>query len=933
MNAVPDRQFLVSVFLMEAWDTLAEIEEHAAALVADGRVEPLLVLTHRLKGAAALNGFSGVAALASAMEAIVEKAASAPAEDRHRAATTLDDLITNIKAALDAIAAGGDEDTAALIGRATSLAPAPEIPAKGPRLGELARFFAENPDVLEYFGPEAAEHLDAMTASLLKLERAGASDGELAALFRAVHTLKGAAYTVGCRVIGDLAHRIEDLLGAVRESQMEMTPAVIEAVFAGTDALRGMLASVEGAPADLDLLIEQAKRLLDALPIPTEATVAPTPAAGLPSLPLTPAPAEAATTVEEEPAEPRAIIRPSIRVNLDRLDALMNLVGELVIARSRLERRLSQFEHVNELLVFSQSRMTSVVRDFERKYLDPRIDDFGVAGGPPGREPHRAEAAPAGSFPAHIHGFDELEFDRYDDFNILARSIGEISSDVSEIEGQLAAVVRGVRDDTAQVQRLTGDLRRQITRARMIPVGRLFTRLSRQVRETARAAGKTVTLELSGETVELDNTIIEQIADPLLHLIQNAITHGVEPEDERLGQGKPPAGTVRVRAYHKSGAVYVEVADDGRGIDVDLLRTSAIDRGFVGAEAAWSMGRRELLDLIFLPGFSTAASVTTAAGRGVGMDVVRTNVTRLGGDIDVETEVGTGTRFTIKLPLTIAIADAFLVEAGGEVLAVPVSAVQLVMRVRPDDVRAIGDGKTVVVEGHPVDFIRLPDVLGLPRGSDATSAPVLVLRAGRKQLAVAVDQLLGKEEIVIKSLGAFLEGVGPYSGATISGEGRVILLLDAARLADHSAGAATTTEAIAPSARPADDGRRVLLVDDSISIRKFVGQMLERGGFSVVTANDGVEALQRLGERDVDVIVTDLEMPRLNGYELIRDIRRRPATRDVPVVVLTTRAGEKHAALARELGVSHYVTKPVDESSFVRLVDGLVRSAALVSAR
>jgi len=389
---------------------------------------------------------------------------------------------------------------------------------------------------------------------------------------------------------------------------------------------------------------------------------------------------------------------------------------------------------------------------------------------------------------------------------------------------------------------------------------------------------------------------------------------------------------VRLRAYHKSGAVYVEVADDGRGIDADHLRASAVERGFVDAEAASSMGRRELLDLIFLPGFSTAASVTTAAGRGVGMDVVRTNVTRVGGDIEVDTEVGTGTRFTIKLPLTIAIADVFLVKVGGEVLAIPVSAVQLVMRVRSDDVRPIDETPTVVVEGQPVDFIRLPDVLGLPRGSEPTAVPVLVLRAGRKRLAVAVDELLGKEEIVIKSLGAFLEGVGPYSGATISGEGRVILLLDATRLADHSAGADVTAEEIAPPARPVVDGRRVLLVDDSISIRKFVGQMLQRGGFSVVTANDGLEALQRLGELEVDVLVTDLEMPRLNGYELIRDIRRRPGMRDVPVVVLTTRAGEKHAALARELGVSHCVTKPVDEHTLVRLVDALVAASALETA-
>ncbi len=911
MTTGADRQFLLSVFLMEAWDTLGEIEEHAAALEAEGRIEPLLVLTHRLKGASALNGFPGVSALASAMEEIVEGAGAAPAPDRRRAATALDELIANLKTALDAIAAGAEENTAALIATATA-----HVPERGPRLGELARFFAENPDVLEYFGPEATEHLDAMTASLLALERDGASEGELAALFRAVHTLKGAAYTIGCRVVGDLAHRIEDLLGAVRESQMELTPAVIEAVFAGTDALRGMLASAEAAPADLGTLAEHAKRLLDGLPISAEGAAVPAPAE-LPPLPVAPPLAEEVAAVEEDAVDPGApapaVVRPSIRVNLDRLDALMNMVGELVIARSRLERRLSQFERVSELLLFSQSRMSSVVKDFERKYLDPM----------------RIEAASPSSI---LEGFEALEFDRYDDFNLLARSVGEISSDISEIQNQLAGVVRGVRDDTGQVQRLTGDLRGEITRARMVPIGRLFTRFSRQVREAARATGKTVALDLSGEAVEMDNTIVEQIADPLLHLVQNAITHGIEPEEERLAQAKPAAGTVHLRAYHKSGAVYVEVADDGRGIDADHLRSSAIERGFVSADAAPLMSQRELLDLIFLPGFSTAQSVTTAAGRGVGMDVVRTNVTRLGGDIDVDTEVGAGTRFTIKLPLTIAISDAFLVKVAGEVLAVPVAAVQLVMRVRPSDVRTSGGVETVVVEGQLADFIRLHEALGLPRGSDAPIVPVLALRAGRKVLAVAVDELLGKEEVVVKSLGAFLEGVGPYSGATISGEGRVILLLDATRLAERGAGADVIVEETMAPARLAANGRRVLLVDDSISIRKFVGQMLERGGFSVVTANDGIEALQRLEDLVVDAVVTDLEMPRLNGYELIRDLRRRPELRDVPIVVLTTRAGDKHATLARQLGVSHYVTKPVDEHAFVRLIDSLVAMPEAVSA-
>jgi chemosensory pili system protein ChpA (sensor histidine kinase/response regulator) len=343
------------------------------------------------------------------------------------------------------------------------------------------------------------------------------------------------------------------------------------------------------------------------------------------------------------------------------------------------------------------------------------------------------------------------------------------------------------------------------------------------------------------------------------------------------------------------------------------------------------MSEHDVLDLLFLPGFSTAPTVTTAAGRGVGMDVVRTNVGRLGGEIDVQTEVGAGTRFTLKLPLTVAIADALLARIGTETLAIPVPAVKAMVRVRPDEIQGAGGVETVEVEGQRLDVVRLDRILGLTSLHPGGPLPIVALRTGRKTLAVVVDELLGKEEIVIKRLGAFLEGVGYFSGATVSGDGRVILLLDPVRLLEAGGGAEATRSAAvtvdsppAVASRAPQAARSVLLVDDSVSVRKFVGQMLERAGFQVVTANDGAEALHLLGDDlVVKVVVTDLEMPRLNGYELIRDLKRRPATRDLPIVVLTTRAGEKHVGLARQLGVQHYVTKPVDEQAFVQLIDAL----------
>jgi chemosensory pili system protein ChpA (sensor histidine kinase/response regulator) len=754
-----------------------------------------------------------------------------------------------------------------------------------------------------------------MTRALLALERTGRDEEELGALFRAVHTLKGAAYTVGCTAVGDLAHRIEDLLVAVREEPAALTLAVVEVVLAGTDALRALLGLAD-APADLDATVDRVTaelaRLMpsgEEMPIPAEPVAVP---------------AEVATRPAPRAPERRVAAAGSgIRVNLDRLDALMNLVGELVIARSRLDRRLRELDRVGELLLFSRTRMAKAVRDFESRR---------AAGGTlaPVSSPRRDGAEAASDLP-FTRLFAELEFDRYDDFDILARSVAELSADLAEVQTQVGGLIGTIWEDTAQIQRLTGSLRSEVTRARLVPVGKLFARSARQVREAARAAGKTVALEVSGETVEVDNGIIEQVADPLLHLVRNAVVHGIESEDERRERGKPAQGTVHLSAAHRGGFVYIEVEDDGQGIDVERLKAEAVRRGFVQSEEAALLSAREALNLVFLPGFSTAPAVTTAAGRGVGMDVVRTNVSRVNGEIDVETEVGVGTRFTLKLPLTVVISDALLVRTGAETLAIPLNAVRVILSVRADTIQALDRAEMVQVDDELVDLVRLDRLLGLPAAGARTRIPVVVLRAGGVSLAVAVDELLGKEEIVIKTLGGFPEGVGPFAGATISGEGRVILLVDPARLVELAEGSghapaahrAGVEEPEPPRPRPAADVRRVLLVDDSISVRKFVGHMLERAGFRVVTANDGAEALQQLADTPVHAVITDLEMPRVNGYELIEDLRRRPATRNLPVVVLTTRAGDKHWSLARQLGVQHYVSKPVDEQAFVRLIRSL----------
>ena len=978
-----EQEFLRSIFLMEAWDTVAALEDARATLGRAGGVDELFVVTHRLKGAASLHGFPALATLAAEIEqalgahppdparldALVgqlkrelDAAASAPATRNAPEPTTpaprpVDaPVMTTISAAdivpddlTSAFTHSFEEPVAAAEPRGASgvdvVLPqeldelAGLIIGDDPLKQELEAFFAANPDVASYFVPEVTEHLDAMTAALEALERASEPD-EIARVFRAVHTVKGAAYVVGCTWVGDVAHRMEDVLVAAREGRFVLRPMAVQTLFAAGDAVRLMLglSSDRGAIVTdvvatvrerLDALLESVAAEAPAVEPAADAVVAPDIADATDSAvpagpatiarePIAPAPPEleptrpaslaalARTPRRLKTPAPSAsqVVRQTIRVNLARLDALMDQVGELVIARARVDRRLDDVDRIGLALLTSRERLAQSVADFERRSIEPQRTTRPAP-----------DAAAAASSLSVSEMFAELEFDRYDDAGIFARTIAEIAADIAELQSELTAASRALRDDVAHVNRLTTSLRTEIGRARLVPIGNLFGRFVRQGQEAARNAGKTVRIETRGEAVELDTTVMEQIVDPLLHLVQNAIVHGIESADDRSASGKPAAATVTLTAAHEGSSVVVEIEDDGRGIDPALLRRRAVERGFVPADAR--LDDAQALELIFLPGFSTADAVTTAAGRGVGMDVVRTNVRRLNGDVEVHSVVGEGTRFTLRLPLTLLVSEALLVSVAGVRMAVPLNAVQLVTFDVVADAEVVG----------------LASLLELPATASRMRRPILLLRSGGRTLAVEVDEVSHKEEIVIKPLGKFMTGVGPYAGATIAADGSVTLLLDPGALADLAAAQAGRREARAELAAPLADRAdrhatrpRVLLVDDSLSIRRFVGQMLEKAGFEVTTAADGADALTKLGVAVFDVVVTDLEMPRVNGYELIDDVRRRAATRELPIIVLTTRAGDKHVALARRLGVSHYVTKPVEEHAFVSLVGSLVAS-------
>jgi len=644
----------------------------------------------------------------------------------------------------------------------------------------------------------------------------------------------------------------------------------------------------------------------------------------------------------------------SVRIALERLDRMMNAVGELVINRTRMLGRVAELERLADVLNFSKARMQDKVAEFQEKYEFSRIRTT------PAEKPAADPFPLRAGYSSYSHSFDhalaefsELEMDRYDDFNILSRSLTEISADITEVLTQLDGFVRRVDSDIDEFTKLAHRLQDEITQARMVPIGNLYTRLSRTVRDAAKAAGKKVELALSGAETELDNNIIQQISDPLIHLVRNAVAHGIEREEERYLAGKTDHGNVAVRAYHRGNHIYIEVEDDGRGIDYEKVRKTAIENGLIGAES--QLSERELLDLLFHPGFSTAPRKTELAGRGVGLDVVRSNILMLNGEIEIETDKSRGTRFTLKVPLTLIISQALFVRCGATTFALPLAFVEEIRRVKAEEMEEVGGKLLTKVRDLVTEVVRLDQAMGLEPAQPINGyfRMVIVNVAGR-QVGLVVEDVVRKDEIVIKSLGEYLRNLKLFPGATIAPDGSLILLIDVNRLvagesiehrplmtaANASRVFTSGAEILAPGsgsipAAATDfvaEEKVVVLVDDSISVRKFVGRMLEKAGYRVRLASDGLEALEIVTQMRCNLVVTDLEMPRTNGYELLAHLHQDEKTRGIPVMVVTSRAGAKHRDRAMREGAVAFMTKPVQEEPFIAAVVKLIGAAAGTTA-
>ncbi|HWF61588.1 MAG TPA: Hpt domain-containing protein [Nitrospira sp.] len=783
-----------------------------------------------------------------------------------------------------------------------------------------------DPEVLSYFIPEAQEYLELLEANLLRLDKDSQNKELINQLFRSAHTLKGSAYTIGFQSIGDLFHHVEDFMGSVRDGSLRVLPGHTDLMLRAIDVVRVLMRRDLSKVDDTGQRFEAARTELRRLDQGAASETTPAHRQDNASGSATAGQSgsdESRTQDDGVSNEKSREEREVIRVSHARLERLMNLVGELVIGRGRLEQRLRVLEQLSQQVLVFKSRLVDSAESFADKHTFSYQDTSS------------SPTASASQGLPVFSDFGSLELDKYDDFNILARRIGEVTADISESMSQLDGSIQRSHDEMTRLQHLTLLMRDEIARARMVPIGTPFTRFRRAVREIARASDKEVSLVTSGEQTEVDTGVVERLVDPLVHLVRNAVYHGIEPAADRIAKGKPAVGTVYLHAVHRGNSIIIEVEDDGAGLDLEKIRAKAVKIGVAQSHQIQAKSDADLFQLIFMPGFSTVDKVGDQAGRGVGLDVVKRVIEGMNGHIEVESEPGVGTKFTLNLPLTLLIATALFVRVGTEKYAIPLLSIQEVTMPTLSAVREEGHCKLLQIDEQVIELQSLHHILRREPGSVDWAMPVVIVRTAGAPIGLSVDELLGRQEIVIKSLGPLkpLEH-SFFGGATIDQEGRVVLVLDPSRLTSRGTKESTARVHFSKatplpeqsllqeemsSNKPQE--ARLLLIDDSLSIRKFVGRMLESAGYPFDTAVDGEDGLRKASTTNYRMILTDLEMPKLNGFEVIQALRSRPETRQTPVVVMTTRARDKHRQMAMNLGANSYVSKPVEERMLLHEVE------------
>ena len=792
------------------------------------------------------------------------------------------------------------------------------------------------------FKIEAAEHIQAMNRVLLALEQNPEGDERaslLEEIFREAHSLKGAAGAVDFAEVETTAHKLEDVFGMARGGKLNLTRELCDVLYAGIDAVSVIVDSaLAEKPHGLDLVALYARleaaQQGKALAAPPPPVPPASPASALtvePAVAATPAPQPdvvapvaavqplAAAPVEEPMPEVRAVsnepksktyqgeerrkarsfgstTEETIRVTTTKIDSLMTQAGELLVAGLKIDQRLHEVVETER-----------AIEEWNRELLKARAANSDLW-----RDNTREDVRP------------------------LVKLLDQTQERMRALIAQLSDLQRGFSRDALHLSRVTNDLSESVMKVRMLPVSTIFDALPRMVRDLTRDNGKQIELALEGAETELDRKVLEEIKDPLIHLLRNAVDHGIETPAERVQAGKPAQGTVAIKAFQKGNNIVIEVTDDGAGINRDRVKKAAIKNGILSADEAAALSDDETLRLIFAAGLSTSAMITDISGRGVGMDVVRKNVEALQGQVDIESTLGVGTMITLTLPLTLATTQQLLVQIGAQTYGIPISAVERILRIQPKDIASVEGRQAIVVDSEPVSLVRLATILERTDaamqtpGDDQARVPAVILASAKKRIAFLVDNVVGQQETVVKGLGKQLARVRNVAGATILGSGQVVMtlnpsdLMKSARGAEHRAAAAARAES--KSAAKATVRRTILVVDDSLSTRTLEKNILETAGYKVVLATDGREALNLLtANGSCDLIVSDVLMPHMTGFELTTAVKQDAKLKKIPVVLVTSLDSRADKERGIEVGADAYIIKSnFDQANLLQTIAQLI---------
>ena len=825
-------------------------------------------------------------------------------------------------------------------------------------------------EIAAIFTEESAELLESVDKALLDWNKNKDSRQSMEELKRHLHTLKGGARMAGITAMGNLSHELETLLISVDSGRVKATQAVDELLQQSVDELHRMRDAVIASKAvvaaseletrikhanagfevadDSEVETAPAEKDVDAAE-PAEFTIEPDDTVSMVIID-TPLADELAQigmppTVEEVPAseepkpepKPKRSVRKKVkarpkaepatqkpaavqgvrqeqrqefaRIDAELLEDLLNAAGEISIYHSRLTQQVGLIEFHVEELEQTISRLREQLRKLEIET--------------------EAQIMHGHQDTLVARDFDPLELDRYSNIQQLSRALAESANDLGSLKDLLQSVTTEAESLLVQQSRVTAELQDGLMRTRMVPFERHVPRLTRLVRQIAKEADKRAELAVEGASGELDRQVLDKMLPPFEHMLRNAVVHGIESAKERQDSNKPATGRITIRLHREGTEMVIDVADDGRGLDVDAIRSKAYELDMLKPDS--KVTEEEIMELILTPGFTTAGKVTQAAGRGVGMDVVANEVKKLGGSLRISSVTGQGTNFTVRLPFTLAITQSLIVRTGEEVYALPLPSVEGVARIpRGELENLLNQSEPSYQYGEETyKFRHLGMYLGgqaakLPQ--DEPFIPVILVRAGEFSAALLTDEMIASREIVVKSIGPQLASIRGISGATILGDGRIVLILDIAALVRTGAPVVELKKA-APA--PTDDRPLALVVDDSITVRRVTERFLQRSGLRVVTAKDGLDAISVMAEHKPDIILLDIEMPRMDGYEFASHVRNDDRVADVPIIMVTSRVGDKHRARAIELGVNDYLGKPYQDAALLEAIGRLLEERGI----